>query len=53
MSEKAEQPIDRIIWLTDGPHVVEKVHEAEYATILTVARERATPDQLIEWRSRP
>lgn len=53
MSQDTEKPADRIIWLQDGPHRVEHVHQAEYAAIVKVKREEATQDELIEWRIRP
>ena len=42
----------RIVWLIDGPHVVESVTQTEYAAVVKVAPERATPQQVEEWRIR-
>lgn len=41
----------RIVWLEDGPHVVEEAVQAEYAVIVKAGR-RATPDEVREWRVR-
>lgn len=45
--------ISRIVWLEDGPHRVERETEAEYAVIVKAAPEKATADEVMEWRIRP
>lgn len=41
----------RLIWLEDGPHVVESVTQTEYAGIVQAGR-RATPEEVQQWQDR-